>query len=112
MLKSVTHMQAASDVRWRNHDAVGFAAVIGVSFKKFVFFPILLPLGFSAFGVVLACQCRNRCGHAENTKSGRVYLNFAIGRGEAWLRRNVGWKKPTTNQLTSFILAPTNPSVG
>lgn len=72
-------MQAAGDVGGWNHNAVGFAFVIGVCFEGLVFFPIVLPLSFGGGGIVLGLQGGSRCGHGGNTKSGRSYLNFATG---------------------------------
>jgi hypothetical protein len=75
----MTHVQTASDVRWRDNDAVGFAFVVGVSFVNLIVFPEFLPFGFCGEGFVKTGEIRNSYGHAGNINFITTLLNFATG---------------------------------
>ena len=52
VLESVPHVQAAGDIRWRNHDAVGRAVCAGLRGEMAFLFPVLVPFLFNGVRVV------------------------------------------------------------
>ncbi len=110
VLEGVTHVQAAGDVGWRNHDGEGVALARGR--EPSVVFPALVPAGFDAFGLVGlvhgvlllaepgACQARDRGSRMA------LGLEFDSRRSgsKASRRRAVARVRPAKNGLDYTLI--------
>ncbi len=63
LLEGVTHMQAAGDVRRRDHDAKAFLAGVAIRFKVALLFPVLVERLLDILRVIcLVHFCYVVCG--------------------------------------------------